>query len=124
MDQTGRRLHICFTGCAGNIAAGKYNDGALIRRPILTHRLYEGIARSEQGLKPEPIAHVRWRTAELIPSVNPNLSAEALEAMISDRTQRVVDRNRPAFDGYEVSVAFSDPSVDGALTEGIRRLLI
>src|SRR5262249_12595373 len=46
--------HLYFTGCAGNIAAGKYNDGSPAVRPVLVRRVYEGIVASEQTLRPEP----------------------------------------------------------------------
>ncbi|MCH5375474.1 MAG: hypothetical protein JJ992_16000, partial [Planctomycetes bacterium] len=36
-------LHMYFTGCAGNIAAGKYNDGSPEMRPVLMRRVYDGI---------------------------------------------------------------------------------
>src|SRR5205085_8633308 len=36
-------LHIYFTGCAGNITAGKYNDGSPENRPVLAERLYRAL---------------------------------------------------------------------------------
>jgi len=36
-------LHIYFTGCAGNISAGKCNDGSAEARVQLTDRIYDGI---------------------------------------------------------------------------------
>ena len=47
--------HIYFTGCAGNIAAGKYNDGTPAARATLTRRIYDGIVASEAKLQREPI---------------------------------------------------------------------
>ncbi len=39
-------LHIHFNGAGGNIGAGKYNDGSHEMRPILAHRLAEGMKRA------------------------------------------------------------------------------
>ncbi len=89
--------HLYFTGCAGNIAAGKYNDGSKEMRPILTERVYRGIVESEQHLKPEPIENVSWRTVDALPPANKNLSAEKLQAIISNKKNSVVGRNRPSY---------------------------
>lgn len=186
--------HVYFTGCAGNVAAGKYNDGSPAARPILADRMYQGILRAEESLERMPVADASWRTYEILPTARDFLNRSELEAEISNRKNAVVARNRPSFmvswldrldskspitlsslrindislvhlpsecfieyqlraqeigkdrfvataaygdggpwyipvesaypqGGYEVSVAFSDPSVDGQLTEGLRRLL-
>ncbi|MCA9144576.1 MAG: hypothetical protein H6821_12745 [Planctomycetaceae bacterium] len=187
-------LHLYFTGCAGNISAGKYNDGSHEARPILTQRVYEGIVASERDLHPEPIQRVGWNTAEILPVARDTLAVESLVQQIGDKSNQVVARNRPSYmlswlrrlerkipivlssldvnetsllhlpaecfieyqlraqqiggerfiataaygdggpwyipvkeeypnGGYEVSVAFSDPSIDEALTEGMQALL-
>ncbi len=89
--------HIYFTGCAGNIAAGKYNDGSKELRPILTGRIYDGIVNSEATLKPQPIGKVAWLTQDLLPEPRADLSAEALEQRISNSKNPVVGRNRPSY---------------------------
>ena len=48
-EKTG--LHIHFNGAGGNIAAGKYNDGSHAMRPILAHRLAEGMKRAWDDTK-------------------------------------------------------------------------
>jgi hypothetical protein len=89
--------HIYFTGCAGNIAAGKYNDGSKEMRPILTQRIYEGIVQSEKDLKPIPLEQVSWKTIEILPPPRDSLSVEALESRISNRSGSTVSRSRPSF---------------------------
>lgn len=187
-------LHLYFTGCAGNISAGKYNDGSKEARPILTQRVYEGIVASEREMKPVPIDRVGWNTAEILPVARDTLAVESLIKQIDDKNNAVVARNRPSYmlswlrrlgqqtpiilsslhvnetsllhlpaecfieyqlraqkiggerfvataaygdggpwyipveeeypnGGYEVSVAFSDPSIDKVLTEGMQGLL-
>ena len=90
-------LHVYFTGCAGNIAAGKYNDGSKETRPILTRRVYEGIVRSEEKLPPVPVRQVSWRTVNVLPPARSTLSADAMEKQIGDPTNSIVNRNRPAY---------------------------
>ena len=187
-------LHIYFTGCAGNVAAGKYNDGSREMRPVLTDRVYQGIVRSEEDLRRVSIDRVAWKTVDILPPPRESLIAESLQHQISNKSGSVVSRNRPAFmlawlrrlqrrvpivlsslhvnnvrllhlpsecfvqyqlraqtmqpdgfvataaygdggpwyipvweeyahGGYEPSVAFCDPKIDGILTEGMRTLL-
>ncbi len=57
-----RAVHIYLTGCAGNITAGKYNDGAHENRPALAQRLYAGMLESERRAERLPIGRFGWRT--------------------------------------------------------------
>jgi len=187
-------LHVYFTGCAGNLAAGKYNDGSKLARKELTQRMLDGIVLSEESLTREPISQLTWRTADLLPSPRASLSAESIAEQIADESRPVVQRNRPSYmlswlrrlekktpiilsslqmndisllhlpaesfvqyqlraqqlaptrfvataaygdggpwyipvkeeyphGGYEVSVAFSEPSIDELMTAGMKELL-
>lgn len=89
--------HIYFTGCAGNIAAGKYNDGAKDRRPILTDRIYDAIVRSERELRPEPVSEVSWTTTGIVPKVNDELYRADLEETICSKTASVMERCRSSY---------------------------
>ena len=88
--------HIYFTGAAGNIAAGKYNDGSPRARVELTERIYEGIIASEDSLKRTPIESVSWMTREILPPTNPVFSAGKLHAMLANRENAAANRIRPA----------------------------
>ena len=90
-------LHLYFTGCAGNISAGKYNDGSKEARPILTQRVYAGIVAAERNLQPMPIDQVGWHTAEILPVPRDTLDAESLIKQIEDKNNAVVARNRPSY---------------------------
>ncbi|HYF36811.1 MAG TPA: hypothetical protein VD994_16060 [Prosthecobacter sp.] len=88
--------HLYFTGCGGNIAAGKYNDGSPEARLQLTQRLYEGIVAAEKMLKPEPIRSAAWRTSEAVPVPNPLLQEDQLRAMLANAKNAPANRIRPA----------------------------
>ncbi len=90
-------VHLYFTGCAGNIAAGKYNDGTPAARERLTNRIYDAMAGSERQLAREPVERFEWRTADWLPIPNPLLSAERLAEQIANRANPVAGRSRPAF---------------------------
>lgn len=74
--------HLYFTGCAGNIAAGKYNDGSAAARTTLTHRVYAAIVASESNLRPEPLLSVSWQTIKALPESRPPSTVEALGATV------------------------------------------
>ena len=56
-------LHVHFTGAAGNIAAGKYNDGSKQNRAILAERLADGMKRAWEGTVRRPLSgkDIRWQ---------------------------------------------------------------
>ena len=86
-----------FTGCAGNIAAGKYNDGTPAARVQLTNRIHAGMVAAEAALRPVPLQRVSWRTAELFAQPNPALGLDALRELMDKRTDSLALRMRPAF---------------------------
>jgi len=57
--------HLYFTGCAGNVTAGKYNDGVADNREIFTSKIYEAMRAAETNAKKSPAENFRWRTATL-----------------------------------------------------------
>lgn len=90
--------HLYFTGCAGNINTGKYNNSShQENRQVLTQRLFDAMEQASEMLRPEPIKDMRWATADFLPPVHKSFSADLIEKQINDRSRRVVHRNRPAF---------------------------
>ncbi len=63
--------HLYFTGCAGDVAAGKYNDGSRAAREGLARRVHAGIVESESTLDPQPLTGVEWRTESILPRPQP-----------------------------------------------------
>jgi hypothetical protein len=94
---------IYFTGCAGNVAAGKYNDGTPEARRQLTDRMYQALVSSWKSLTKSPIRAANWATADLTLVAHEKLNLEQLRKQIADKTAAVVARNRPAY-----SLAFAE----------------
>jgi hypothetical protein len=88
--------HLYFTGCAGNVAAGKYNPGTPEARVELTQRIYDGIRAAEKSLVPAPIGRVAWRTHDIVPEVNPVFTLANQRAMLVNKQNAPSDRIRPA----------------------------
>lgn len=89
--------HVYFTGCSGNVAAGKYNDGSAEAREQLTARIKKAIDDAEKSLERVEIDRFEWRHREVIPVPKRELNEAALLKQIDDASQPVVERNRPAF---------------------------
>lgn len=51
-----------FTGGAGNIAAGKYNDGTPDSAAALVERMFDGMRRSLQSSVREPLTRIDWQS--------------------------------------------------------------
>lgn len=60
----------CFqmyvTGCAGNITAGKYNDGSPENRPVLMGRIYDAMARAAGAVERHPLRSATVKVAPMM----------------------------------------------------------
>ncbi|MBI5771362.1 MAG: hypothetical protein HZA93_26550 [Verrucomicrobia bacterium] len=88
--------HLYFTGCAGNVAAGKYNPGTPEARVQLTQRIYDGIRAAEQSFVRTPIGRVVWKTHPIVPEINPVFTAANQRAMLVNKKNGPANRIRPA----------------------------
>ena len=71
-------FQVYFTGCAGDIAAGKYNDGSPEARGQLADRMFAGMKGSVAATKFAPIGPVAWRTTPVL--LPPKLAPDPKEA--------------------------------------------
>jgi hypothetical protein len=62
-DEDAKVFQMYFTGCAGNVTAGKYNDGARENRAILRDRMYDGIAAAWKATQRHAVKEFTWRVA-------------------------------------------------------------
>ena len=78
--------HVHFNGAGGNVAAGKYNDGAPAMRPILAERLAAGMEKAWAAQRKTSIAEadVKWRIEEVGLPVRNSLEEKSLQAKIAD----------------------------------------
>lgn len=56
---------IYFTGCAGDVTVGKYNQGRQEQRAALAARLADGIRNALRAASFEPLSSLHWRTVPL-----------------------------------------------------------
>ncbi|MCX6588840.1 MAG: hypothetical protein NTX13_19930, partial [Acidobacteria bacterium] len=77
-NQQSDTFQLHFTGAAGNIGAGRYNDGSPALRPVLAQRLATAMAAAKAAEKPIPFSDLQgpgFAEAELAAAIaNPALS--------------------------------------------------
>ncbi|MGQ9591569.1 MAG: sialidase family protein, partial [Planctomycetota bacterium] len=91
-----------FTGCAGNVAAGKYNDGAPERREELAGRIADAMRRSLASLRRAPASPISWRVRPLrLPlRKEPEAGEEA-------RRRKLLDASAKPYERIEAALALS-----------------
>lgn len=92
--------HIHFDGAGGNVAAGKYNDGAKDNRLVLAQRLADGmkLAWDTQVKLPLRASDVGWQVQPVSMPVRETLVEEDLAAKLDDASLKLTDRLRAARD--------------------------
>ena len=92
-------LHFYATGCGGNVAAGKYNDGTPEMRAVLTERMYEAMKAAWTDTKRHALGEVQFRSVSLRlpPKESGRFQVSELEKMLRDPHQTFDNRARTAF---------------------------
>ena len=78
LEQKEGVFQIYFTGCGGDVAMGKYNDGSKKARKELAARLLVGMEASVAATKLGPVGTLHWRTYPL--TLQPREDADFSEA--------------------------------------------
>jgi hypothetical protein len=60
-DEEPRIFQMYFNGCAGNVTAGKYNDGSKANRPVLRDRIHTALKAAWEATKRHPLTTWEWR---------------------------------------------------------------
>jgi hypothetical protein len=60
-DDDTKVFQMYFNGCAGNITAGKYNDGSKENRAVLRDRIYQAMTAAWKETKRAPLNRFEWR---------------------------------------------------------------
>jgi len=89
---------VYFTGCAGNITAGKYNDGSPEARVALTQRIYDAMKDAIADTRLAALKGMQWRTTEveLVPRSEPQWSEVVNRAALASTNASTLDRLKSA----------------------------
>jgi hypothetical protein len=98
-DDDEKVRQIYFTGCAGNITAGKYNDGAHENRPVLRDRIYAAMKAAWKATERHAVKEWDWRIEpiKLPPRSEPSFGEDASKQVLEDVKQSKAKRNNAAF---------------------------
>lgn len=94
-----RVFQIYFTGCAGNVAAGKYNDGSPANRPVLRDRIYGAMKEAWKDTRRCRLDGWRWAVEPLTlsPRRESAFGEEASRRVMEDARQTKAARVNAAF---------------------------
>ncbi len=95
-----------FTGCAGNVAAGKYNEGSHDARVALTNKIHDAMVESDAAIQSSSVHHVTWRTVTLTPPPRKDPSLGSLQEQMNNKQGSTASRSRPA---YEIALKQRSP---------------
>jgi hypothetical protein len=86
--------HIHFNGAAGNVTAGKYNDGAVENRQVLADRMASAMAAAYKDVKKTPLAakDVAWETVAATLPPAPHYDEQKMLATINDKEKPPLQR--------------------------------
>jgi len=91
-DEEPNVFQVYFTGCAGNVTAGKYNDGNKANRAILRDRMYAAMKEAFKSTKRMAIADgIDWRVepVKLKPRNDPTFTeADNLKAIQDEKATK------------------------------------
>jgi hypothetical protein len=98
-DEEAKVFQIYFTGCAGNVTAGKYNDGSKENRPILRDCMYEGMKASLASTKKQPVEGWDWRVepVKLPPRKEASFGEEESRKAMADEKAAKSKRGNAAY---------------------------
>lgn len=87
-----------FTGCSGNVTAGKYNDGSKENRVILRDRIYDGMVAAWKATQTFPVTGWDWKVEPVTfaPRKEPYFSAEVSKQDLENPKQTKARRNNAA----------------------------
>jgi hypothetical protein len=90
--------HIYFTGAAGNVAAGKYNDGDHKNRQLFADRLAAGMALAWKDTKKHAVDadDVAWRVKRVAVPPAEQLVEDALVATLENKDAAFAERYQAA----------------------------
>lgn len=85
-------LHAYFTECAGNVTAGKYNDGAKENRALFTNRVYRAMVDSEKDVTRVAAPDFEWQVETIVLPPREDETEESLRARLGD--PKIADKTR------------------------------
>ncbi len=92
-------FQVYFTGCAGNVTAGKYNDGSKENRVVLRDRIAEGMKAASAATERHPLTGWAWRVEPVTmpPRKEKSFGEEESRKILMDPKKAKAARNNAAY---------------------------
>ena len=84
-------FQIYFTGCGGDVAFGKYNNGSLEARTAITKRLHAAMVKAAGNFKVQPVTAITWRE-EMV-----DLLVRRKPEFLAKQNQQILDNPKASF---------------------------
>jgi len=97
-DET-KVFQVYFNGCAGNVTAGKYNDGAKENRPVLRDRIYDAMTAAWKATEKHELKTLDWRVEPITfpPRREASFGEEESDKVLKDAKAAAAKRGNAAF---------------------------
>ncbi len=98
-DEERSVFQMYFTGAAGNVTAGKYNDGAPANRPVLRDKIYDAMTAAWKATRRQEVKTVGWRSEPITlpPRTEASFGQDESAKTLADATATRARRNNAAF---------------------------
>ncbi len=98
-DEEPKVFQVYFNGCAGNITAGKYNDGSKENRPVLRDRIYTAMKAAWKATRRHALTSWGWRVEpiQLSPRREKSFGEEESRKLLEDAKAVKARRGNAAF---------------------------
>ena len=88
--------HIYFTGCAGNITAGKYNDGIADNRKLFTQRIHQAMLAAEAASTRRSLVRMHWKVEHVHLPPREDMNEPDLRAILGEKKTNVKTKSKTA----------------------------
>lgn len=97
-EEDAKVFQVYFTGCAGNVTAGKYNDGSKENRPVLRDRIHGAMVEAWKATERHALPGWEWRIepVKLPPRTEKQFQEAESRAVLEDPKKGKAQRNNAA----------------------------
>ena len=98
-DEDRKVFQVYFNGCAGNVTAGKYNDGSKENRAVLRDRIHAAMVAAWKATERTAVSTWEWRVEpiKLPPRKEKNFGEEESRQVLADDKAARPKRGNAAF---------------------------
>ena len=116
-----------FSGCSGDVTAGKFNDGDTANRAVLAGKLHRAMVTAWEATTRHPLEKATLRTADLMlePKASRGFTVEDMQHTLTNTSDTIFNRNLAAMGlSWRKRVAAGQPIQVAAIDFGKAQFLL